>query len=98
MTYREYQVLANKAVEVAPDWLKDDIKEVFEKKGRDVGSSFIVSQLHHLYSFGLRHIFTATDLHFDWSKTARERLTFIDNNLDVVDLLIKKYRKELKEE
>ncbi|WP_449538304.1 hypothetical protein [Ferdinandcohnia sp. Marseille-Q9671] len=84
MLNQEYEVLLRKSVEVAPDWIKDDIQSILHKAGRQVGASYVISELHAIYTFGLRHILSSAHFSDEWTRVSRERLTFIDNNIDVI--------------
>jgi hypothetical protein len=94
MTDKEYQVLVEKAINVAPDWIKDDVKEMVNKGGINPRISYVISELFSKYSFSTKHIFTAKHGNFEWTEVARERLSFIDNNLDVIGFLHKEYTKK----
>lgn len=80
----EYELLLKKTVEVAPDWLKSDIEDIFNKQGRHAGVSYVISQLHDRYSFSFRHILSAINFSDEWTMVSRERLSFIDNNIEVI--------------
>jgi hypothetical protein len=80
----EYEFLLKKTVEVAPDWLKSDIEDILNKQGRHAGVSYVISQLHDRYSFSFRHILSAINFSDEWTVVSRERLSFIDNNIEVI--------------
>jgi hypothetical protein len=85
MLFEEYDLLLKKTVAVAPDWVKSDIQDILKKdEGKHIGVSYVISQLNDRYSFSLRHILSAMDFSSEWTKVSRERLSFIDNNIDVV--------------
>jgi hypothetical protein len=94
---REYEVLTKKAMEVTPKWVKNDIETIVEGNNGVVGSSYIISKLHQLYSPGIRYSIALNMGNYDWHRVSRERLTFIDNNLDLIDLIIKKYQNDKRE-
>ncbi|WP_428911704.1 hypothetical protein [Niallia sp. Krafla_26] len=83
MSNTEYELLLKKAVEAAPDWLKNDVESIVSKE-EYAGVSFLISELHHTYTFSLRHIISAKHLSSEWSQVSRERLNFIDNNIDLI--------------
>lgn len=83
MSNEEYQSLLEKAVKVAPDWLKKDIESIVAKE-EYAGVSYLIAELHHTYTFSLRHILSARHLSSEWSEVSRERLNFIDNNIDII--------------
>lgn len=84
MFNEEYELLLKKSVEVVPDWLKNDIQGIMNKADNHAGISHVISQLHDRYSFNLRHILAALDFSDEWARVSRERLNFIDNNIDVI--------------
>jgi hypothetical protein len=84
MLQEEYELLLKRTVEVAPDWLKSDIQDILNKEGRHAGVSYVISQLHDRYSFRFRHILSAINFSDEWTMVSRERLSFIDNNIDVI--------------
>ncbi|MFP7296624.1 hypothetical protein [Neobacillus niacini] len=85
MLYEEYESLLRKTVSVAPEWIISDIRDILKKdEGKHIGVSYVISQLNDRYSFSLRHILSAMDFSSEWTKVSRERLSFIDNNIDVV--------------
>jgi hypothetical protein len=92
MTNVDYELIAQKAIQNAPDWLKDDIQEIIKKEGNHVRNSFVIVQLHNKYSFNLTHVFASMHNNMEWTMTSRHRLNIIDNNLDLVDLLIKDFK------
>jgi hypothetical protein len=90
-------VLTKKAMEVTPKWVKDDIETIIKGNDGVVGSSYIISKLHQLYSPGIRYLIALNMGNYDWHRVSKERLTFIDNNLDLLDLIIKKFQDEKRE-
>lgn len=83
MFNEEYELLLKKSVEVAPDWLKKDVESIVSKDPH-AGISYLISELHHTYTFSIRHILSASHLSSEWSQVSRERLNFIDNNIDII--------------
>jgi hypothetical protein len=84
MYQEEYELLLKRTVEVAPDWLKSEIQDILNKEGEHAGVSYVISQLHDRYSFSFRHILSAINFSDEWTMVSRERLSFIDNNIDVI--------------
>jgi hypothetical protein len=80
----EYELLLQKTIEVAPEWLKSDIEDILNKEGRHTGVSYVIPQLHDKYSFSFRHILSAINFSDEWTVVSRERLSFIDNNIEVI--------------
>jgi hypothetical protein len=85
-------VLTKKAMEVTPKWVKNDIETIINGNDGVVGSSYIISKLHQLYSPGIRYSIALNMGNYEWHRVSQERLTFIDNNLDLLDLIIKKFQ------
>lgn len=83
-------------MEVTPKWVKNDIETIIGNDGV-VGSSYIISKLHQLYSPGIRYFIAINMGNYDWHRVSQERLTFIDNNLDIIDLIIKKIQNDKRE-
>jgi hypothetical protein len=90
-------VLTKKAMEVTPKWVINDIVTIINGNDGVVGSSYIISKLHQLYSPGIRYSIALNMGNYEWHRVSQERLTFIDNNLDLLDLIIKKFQDEKKE-
>ena len=84
-------------MEVTPKWVKNDIETIINGNDGVVGSSYIISKLHQLYSPGIRYSIALNMGNYEWHRVSQERLTFIDNNLDLLDLIIKKFQDEKKE-
>jgi hypothetical protein len=93
MNNQEFELMANKAIKAAPDWLKDDLNNIVRKEGNDVRITKVISILYNQYSFNMSHIFASMNQHVEWTDITRERLTLIDNNLDLIDLMIKDIKK-----
>jgi len=79
-------------MEVTPKWVKNDIETIINGNDGVVGSSYIISKLHQLYSPGIRYSIALNMGNYEWHRVSQERLTFIDNNLDLLDLIIKKFQ------
>lgn len=84
MLQEEYELLLKRTVEVAPEWLKSDMEDILSKEGRHAGVSYVISQLHERYSFSFRHILSAINFSDEWTMVSRERLSYIDNNIEVI--------------
>jgi len=84
-------------MEVTPKWVINDIVTIINGNDGVVGSSYIISKLHQLYSPGIRYSIALNMGNYEWHRVSQERLTFIDNNLDLLDLIIKKFQDEKKE-
>lgn len=92
MTSQEFEIMTNKVIKHAPDWLKEDLKNIVRKEGDKVRISHVISLLYNQYSFNLTHIFASMDLNYNWTDTTRIRLNYIDNNLDLIELMVKKIK------
>lgn len=93
MFNEEYEQLLKRAVEVAPDWLKKDINSIVSREPH-VGVSYLISELHHTYTFSIRHILSTDHLSSEWTQVSRERLNFIDNNIDIIVALYNEAKKK----
>ncbi|QGS69370.1 hypothetical protein CV093_16970 [Oceanobacillus sp. 143] len=89
MTNEEFVIMTKKVMKYAPDWLKKDIKNIVSKEGNKVRVSHVISLLYNQYSFNLGHIFASMDRNYDWAATAHDHLNYIDNNIDLVELMLK---------
>ncbi|HZG73333.1 MAG TPA: hypothetical protein VEY51_17495 [Chondromyces sp.] len=90
MTNNEYEVLVEKAIQNAPEWLTKDIDEMIEKAEADIRISYVISELYNKYSFNATHLFSAMTENHEWATVSRERLNFIDNNIDLIQAMMKK--------
>ncbi|QIZ06569.1 hypothetical protein HFZ78_07500 [Priestia megaterium] len=91
MTNEDYELdLVNKAIENAPSWLNDDLEGIAKKEKTKLRISFVISELYSRYTFSYRHITASMNQSSEWSTTARERLNFIDNNIDLIQYMIKR--------
>ncbi|WP_010676882.1 hypothetical protein [Bacillus timonensis] len=93
MFNEEYEQLLKRAVELAPDWLKKDIDSIVSKS-QHTGVSYVISELNQTYSFSLRHILSTSHLSDEWTQVSRERLNFIDNNIDIIVALYNEFKKK----
>ncbi len=50
--------------------------------------SYVISELYSRYTFGFRHITSSMNQSSEWAETARERLNFIDNNIDLIEYML----------
>lgn len=90
MTSQEFEIMTNKVINHAPDWIKEDLRNIVDKEGNSVRISQVISLLYNQYSFNLTHVFASMDLNHNWRETTRIRLNYIDNNLDLVEIMLKK--------
>ncbi|SDM34697.1 hypothetical protein [Bacillus sp. OK048] len=95
MFNEEYELLLKKSTEVAPEWLINDIEGIIGKAGKHVGVSYVISELHEGYTFNLKHIMSAINFSDEWTKVSRERLNFIDNNIEIIVALYNEIRNKL---
>ena len=73
-------------------------QDIMDKEGKHVGVSHVISQLHERYSFNLRHIMSAIHFSDEWTRVSRERLNFIDNNIEIIVALYNDIKKNSKHE
>jgi hypothetical protein len=92
MTNEEYELLVTKALENAPEWLFADIENIIKDSKDNNRISFVISELYKRYTFNFTHLFAAMDQNSEWSVISRERLNFIDNNIDLIQAMMKKYQ------
>jgi hypothetical protein len=91
MINEEYDIyLVNKVIENAPTWLKEDLENIKKKEKSKLRISFVISELYSRYTFSYRHITSSMSHSSEWSNTSRERLNFIDNNIDLIQYMIKR--------
>ncbi|MCM3691132.1 hypothetical protein [Neobacillus niacini] len=91
MTY-EFDILVNNAIENSPDWLMDDIRNILNKKNGQIRLSFVISELYSRYTFSIKHITSAMNQSSEWSIVSHDRLNFIDNNIDLIQYIIKRIK------
>ncbi|KMY50173.1 hypothetical protein [Peribacillus loiseleuriae] len=87
---KEYEILIEKAIEFTPIWLKQDIESIIQKKDETTRISYVISELYKKYTFNATHILAAMGQNTEWSVVSRERLNFIDNNIDLIQVILKR--------
>lgn len=92
MTNEDFEILVEKAIKNAPEWLTQDLESIIKKKNSSMRIGYIISELYSKYTFGIKHIATAMTQNTEWSVLAHDRLNFIDNNIDLIYYMIKKYK------
>lgn len=90
MSNEEYEILIEKALEISPEWLKSDIETIISNS-KNKRISFVISELYKRYTFNFTHLFAAMHQNSEWNVISRERLNFIDNNIDLIQAMMKKY-------
>jgi hypothetical protein len=90
MSNEEYEIIVSKALENAPEWLKSDIETIISDS-KDKRISFVISELYKRYTFNFTHLFAAMHQNSEWTVISRERLNFIDNNIDLIQAMMKKF-------
>jgi hypothetical protein len=90
----EFDFLVNEAIENSPDWLMDDVKNIISKKAGQIRISYVISELYSRYTFSLKHITSAMNQSSEWSTISHDRLNFIDNNMDLIQYIIKRFKKK----
>ena len=94
MDQKEFEIIVNKAIENAPEWLLTDIEKITEKENHIVRVSFVISQLYQQYTSMLTHMFSSMSNDTEWYTISYERLNFIDNNLDLIGYILHKRQKD----
>ncbi|MFJ5623952.1 hypothetical protein ACIQD3_14750 [Peribacillus loiseleuriae] len=89
-TEKEYEILIEKAIEYTPIWLKQDIESLMDKANGTLRISYVISELYKKYTFNATHILAAMGQNTEWSVVSRERLSFIDNNIDLIQVILKR--------
>ncbi|MFJ7975714.1 hypothetical protein JNUCC23_11095 [Peribacillus sp. JNUCC 23] len=87
---KEYEILVEKAIEFTPIWLKQDIESIMQKTGETDRISYVISELYKKYTFNATHILAAMGQNPEWTIVSRERLNFIDNNIDLIQVMLKR--------
>lgn len=87
---KEYEILVEKAIEFTPIWLKQDIESIMQKTGETDRISYVISELYKKYTFNTTHILAAMGQNPEWTIVSRERLNFIDNNIDLIQVMLKR--------
>lgn len=90
MNIVENDILVNKAIENAPSWLNEDLENIANKEKGKLRISFVISELYSKYTFSYRHIFSSMGQSSEWTVIARERLNFIDNNIDLIEYMLRR--------
>ena len=87
---KEYEILVEKAIEHTPIWLKQDIESIMQKTGETDRISYVISELYKKYTFNATHILAAMGQNPEWTIVSRERLNLIDNNIDLIQVMLKR--------
>lgn len=90
MGNQEFELLVKKAVENAPEWLKEDLNSIVKKADHTLRISFVISELYNRYTFSFKHIASAMHQSAEWQLTSQARLNFIDNNIDLIQYMLEK--------
>ncbi len=87
---KEYEILVKKAIEHAPAWLKEDIESLMKETNGNIRISYVIRELYNKYNFNATHVFASMDQNTEWPVISRERLNIIDNNIDLIQLMLKR--------
>ena len=87
---KKYEGLVEKAIEHAPDWLKEDIESIIQKADGNIRISYVISKLYNKYTFNATHVLAALGSNTEWTNISRERLNMIDNNIDLIQFILKR--------
>ncbi|WP_010281017.1 hypothetical protein [Bacillus timonensis] len=82
----------NLSTKMISEWLNKDIEKIIKKREQTFTPSYVIYQLYKQYSFGYRHIFSTMTGNMEWALIARERLDYIDNNIELIGKLLKRRR------
>lgn len=94
MMNEEFDTLVTKAIENAPEWLNEDLANIAKKADGNFRLSYFISELYSRYTFGIRHITAAMYQNADWQIVSHDRLNYIDNNVDLIQYMIKRIKKQ----
>lgn len=78
-----------------PEWLNKDIEKIIKNRELTFKPSYVISKLYNQYSSEYRHIFSVMTGNTEWTLVARERLDYIDDNLEVLLKHLKRRRLHL---
>ena len=91
MINQENESIVNKAIANTPDWLVEDLESIAKKESLKIRRiSYVISELYSRYSFSFRHITSSMNQSTEWATTSHDRLNFIDNNLDLIEYIVKR--------
>jgi hypothetical protein len=74
----------NISTKMIPEWLNKDIEQIAKKEEVSAKLGYIISRLYNQYSQGYRHLVSAMTGNTEWPLIARERLSYIDENLELI--------------
>jgi hypothetical protein len=82
----------NISTKMIPEWLNKDIERITKKEEVSAQPGYIISRIYHQYSSGYRQLFTVMTGNTEWALIARERLNYIDENLELIVKNLKKQK------
>ncbi|MEH7178049.1 hypothetical protein [Neobacillus vireti] len=72
------------STKMIPEWLNKDIERITKKEEVSAKPGYIISRIYNQYSIGYRHLVSVMTGNTEWARIARERLTYIDENLELI--------------
>jgi hypothetical protein len=82
----------NISTKMIPEWLNKDIERITKKEEVSAKPGYIISRLYNQYSSGYRYLFSMMTGNTEWTPIARERLTYIEENLELIVKHLKKQK------
>ena len=82
----------NISTKMIPEWLNKDIERITKMEEVSAKPGYIISRIYNQYSPGYRHLLTAMTGNMEWALIARERLNYIDENLELIVKHLKKQK------
>ncbi|MCQ6278808.1 hypothetical protein [Bacillus sp. EB600] len=92
MNNNETVGMIEKAIANAPDWLMEDINKIEKKANGNMRISYVIHQLYNNYDFSIKHVLGMKE-QSDWSLVCRQRLNIIDNNIDLIQAILEKKKR-----
>src|SRR5690606_10430481 len=75
-----------------PEWLNKDIEKYIQNKDNTFKPGYVLSQIYNQYSSGYKQIVSVMTGNTEWIAVARERLAYIDENLELILKTLKRKR------
>lgn len=95
MTNNENEIMIEKAIENAPEWLMEDIEKIEKQTDGFMRISYVIHRLYTNYDFSIKHVFGMKE-QADWALVCSQRLNIIDNNIDLIQAILEKKKKQKK--
>ena len=72
------------STKMIPEWLNKDIERITKNGEVTASPSYLISRIYQQYTPSYRHIFAAMTGNKEWPLIARERLNYIDENIEFI--------------